>query len=722
MMASFIKTSMQLIGIIKERVDMFEETKADYRNALEYLNSITGNVEELKKNPMMMQDDGLVNTINNLEKIIREVYKLINSWEGYSNIFCFLYCHDLAKKLHRARNELQECLIAAEFGAKVALFSHITQDREHGLLPPQRRNRSQCAHPQDAGMVGSSSNTRSNHDYDGSDEAEQIGTVPAASNRPDWLNWLRRSTVAAATQILLLITVVAVALQPRLALPCWANVFDPQCSCLDTQNHATKRSKNDNNQMTNKQNPEVKGKTETRQQQEEHHHKNQNEHKPVMSCQEKNVVYKLVMAGRQADKFRDVQSKIDSYIIVFPFISHVDVTRRLDRIYKILLPNDNTTVPSSSEGSSHSHHLEYAEDVAQEMLPHGKEDEEFSFAELEMLPHGKEDGEFSFAELEAATNNFAPDRIIGKGGSSRVYLGRLADGREVAIKRFFAEVNNVTEFQEEYAIVSRIRHKHIIPLLGCCLEHYEKKITRSRWFWKRKVVDEPSNPLLVFDYMKNGSLDKHLHGSLSSSSPVTTSWSMRIGILLGVSQAIGYLHSHAERAPIIHRDIKPSNILLDSAWVPYLSDFGFSVTCGNGDIVDTLCTSIVIGTIGYIDPEYLITGRTNQAIDVYSFGIVMLELLTGLRARFTPEKKEGEEDAFNESLASFALPIIEAGELRKVLDRRPASEPTLRQLEALELVAQTAVCCLRLNQKDRPAILDVAAKLQVALDVIRGGE
>uniref|UniRef100_A0A0D9XV34 Uncharacterized protein n=1 Tax=Leersia perrieri TaxID=77586 RepID=A0A0D9XV34_9ORYZ len=230
MTASFIKTTMQLIGIIKERVEMFEETKADYKNALEYLNSITGHVEELKKNPTMMQDPGLVNTISNLEKITCEIYKVINSWEGYSNIFRFLYCHDLAKKLQRVRNELQECLIAAEFGVKVALFLHITQEREHDLLPPQQRNRSQCAPPQDAGMVGSSSDTRSIHDYDDSDEAEQIGAVPAASNRPGWLSWLWRSNVAAAAQILLLITVVAVALQPRLALPCWANGFDQQCS------------------------------------------------------------------------------------------------------------------------------------------------------------------------------------------------------------------------------------------------------------------------------------------------------------------------------------------------------------------------------------------------------------------------------------------------------------------------------------------------------------
>uniref|UniRef100_A0A0D9XV35 Protein kinase domain-containing protein n=1 Tax=Leersia perrieri TaxID=77586 RepID=A0A0D9XV35_9ORYZ len=375
-------------------------------------------------------------------------------------------------------------------------------------------------------------------------------------------------------------------------------------------------------------------------------------HEVVMSCQEKNVVYQSVMAGRQADKFRDVQSKIDSYI------SHVDVT----------------TVPSSFE---RYHHLEYAEDVAQAYI---------------LLPKDKEDEEFSFAELVAATNNFAPDRMIGKGSSSTVYMGRLADGREVAIKQFYKD-----KFQSEHErILSHIRHNDIIRLLGCCLEErHEKKITCFPWFWRRQVVEPSSNPLLVFEYMKNGSLDKHLHGSSSSSSsPVITSWRMRIEILLGVSQAIHCLHTQLDRV-VIHRDIRPSNILLDEAWVPHLSDFGFSVTGGNGNV---------------------------DALRETGFGVVMLELLTGLRAKFRPDKKEGEYDGFLDGLVSFTLPIIEAGKLQKVLDRRPEPKPTPRQLEAFELVAQTAVCCLRWNGKDRPAILGVVAKLQAALDLIRADD
>uniref|UniRef100_J3NA22 Protein kinase domain-containing protein n=1 Tax=Oryza brachyantha TaxID=4533 RepID=J3NA22_ORYBR len=325
-------------------------------------------------------------------------------------------------------------------------------------------------------------------------------------------------------------------------------------------------------------------------------------HELVMSCQEKGAVQRLVMAGRQAEKFRQVQSRIDSYLLVFPFISHMDITRRLDRIYRVLLLDD-----ASPSSDSRIHELDHAEEIAQEVVLH---------------VNGGEGQKFTVVELETATNNFASERLIGRGGVSNVYMGRLADGREVAIKHFpQAYYRSIEEFDAEHTILSlsHIRHDHIIRLFGCCME-----IEKISWFVKKRVMN-----VLVFEYMKNSSLDQHLHGSLSSSSPVTTSWSMRMEIPLGVSRAIEHLHNHAER-PVIHRDIKLSNVLLDAAWVPRLSDFGCSVIWD-----ERKCSHLpIVGTTGYLDPEYYATNTAKPGIDVYSFGVVMLEVLTGRKPIF----------------------------------------------------------------------------------------
>lgn len=239
-------------------------------------------------------------------------------------------------------------------------------------------------------------------------------------------------------------------------------------------------------------------------------------------------------------------------------------------------------------------------------------------------------------------------------------------------------------------ILPTLRHRHIIRLLGWCVAEKENS--------------------LVYEYMKNGSLHDHLHGgapSSSSPSPVTTSWRKRMEILLGISRAIEYLHSHAV-TPVIHRDVKASNILLDDTWAPRLADFGLSLKISWDDVKGR--NAPVMGTSGYADPEYISTRSLTLAMDVYSFGVVMLEVLTGKTATLVSNNKN--------SLVSFALPKIEAKKLEEVLDRRPAQKPTPRQLQAADLVAATAARCLCLQGKKRPAIPEVVAELKTAFELV----
>ncbi|KAM7263938.1 hypothetical protein ACFE04_001621 [Oxalis oulophora] len=299
-------------------------------------------------------------------------------------------------------------------------------------------------------------------------------------------------------------------------------------------------------------------------------------------------------------------------------------------------------------------------------------------------------------ELAAATNDFSLDNKIGSGSFGVVYRAKLSDGREVAIKRG-ETASKTKKFQEkesafdsELSFLSRLHHKHLVRLVGYCEEKEER--------------------LLVYDYMKNGSLYNHLHGKDNldkRSNMIINSWKMRIKIALDAARGIEYLHIYAV-PPIIHRDIKSSNILLDSNWTARVSDFGLSMLRpGSGKNNMPMKAA---GTVGYIDPEYYGLNVLTAKTDVYGLGVVLLELLTGKRAIF----KSGEDGATPVSIVDFAVPVIMAGELGKILDPR-VGPPEINEGEAVELVAYTAMHCVHLEGKDRPTISDIVANLERAL-------
>ncbi|KAJ4978024.1 hypothetical protein NE237_008804 [Protea cynaroides] len=306
--------------------------------------------------------------------------------------------------------------------------------------------------------------------------------------------------------------------------------------------------------------------------------------------------------------------------------------------------------------------------------------------------------EFSLAELAVATDNFSLENKIGAGSFGIVYKGKLADGREVAIKRGETSTKakkfqeKETAFESEIAFLSRLHHKHLVRLVGFCEEMDER--------------------LLVYEFMKNGALYDHLHSktNVEKNSSLLNSWKMRIKISLDAARGIEYLHNYAV-PPIIHRDIKSSNILLDENWMARVSDFGLSLM-GPGSPTGQYMSMRAAGTVGYMDPEYYGLNVLTVKSDVYGLGVVLMELLTGKRAIF---KVEGEGGGPT-SVVEYAVPKIMAGELESILDMR-VGPPAAHETEAVELVAYMAVHCVNLEGKERPTMADIVANLERALSL-----
>lgn len=318
-------------------------------------------------------------------------------------------------------------------------------------------------------------------------------------------------------------------------------------------------------------------------------------------------------------------------------------------------------------------------------------------------PSSFKDGadEFPLEILEKATKFFSREMKIGAGSFGTVYQGLLPDGREVAIKRGDSNPRNKRfqekedAFQSELAFLSRLNHKHLVSLIGFCVENDER--------------------LLVYEYMKNGALHDHLHPKNADfESPVISSWKMRIKILLDASRGIEYLHNYAV-PPIIHRDIKSSNILLDANWVARVSDFGLSLTGPNTE--EGHLETKAAGTVGYMDPEYYGTNQVTVRSDVYGFGVVMLEVLTGKRAIYKVEGGDGEPL----SVVDYAVPRIQVGEVGSIVDSRVVPSSS-QEAEALELIAHVAIQCVRLEGRERPTITDVVVNLETALALIGDGQ
>jgi serine/threonine protein kinase len=287
---------------------------------------------------------------------------------------------------------------------------------------------------------------------------------------------------------------------------------------------------------------------------------------------------------------------------------------------------------------------------------------------------------FSEEEIGQATDGFAEARVLGRGGHGVVYRGVLADGSTVAVKKSrVVDAKQVREFAREMLILSQINHRHVVKLLGCCLE--------------------VEVPMLVYEFVTNGSLSSHIHagGELLLLPPAA-----RLRVAAESADALAYMHSSAS-PPILHRDVKSANILLDADLAAKVSDFG---TSRLAPADEAAVATLVQGTLGYLDPEYLLTCQLTSKSDVYSFAVVMLELLTGRKA-FVPV--DNEEEEVDGSLAFWFLTAVQEGRHREIMD------PQVREelgVEVLDEAAEMVIQCLSMASEERPTMKEVADKLQ----------
>ncbi|XP_062095200.1 wall-associated receptor kinase 2-like [Humulus lupulus] len=284
---------------------------------------------------------------------------------------------------------------------------------------------------------------------------------------------------------------------------------------------------------------------------------------------------------------------------------------------------------------------------------------------------------FSEEELQRATNNFHEDRIVGKGGYGIVYKGILPNNKVVAIKKSKLGVQTETEqFINEVTVLLQISHRNVVRLLGCCLE--------------------TETPLLVYDFVGNGTLSHHIHEKCHES---PLSWDLRIKIAEEIARVLAYLHSECS-TPIIHRDVKTTNILLDENYIAKVSDFGASrlIPLNKSEL-----TTLVQGTLGYLDPEYFQTGQLTDKSDVYSFGVVLAELLTGKKA-VSFARVENERN-----LAMLFLNSMQEDFLLEILDKNIVKEG---RIEIIKEVAKLASMCLRVKGQERPTMKEVALELE----------
>ncbi|QCE08399.1 serine/threonine-protein kinase PBS1 [Vigna unguiculata] len=288
--------------------------------------------------------------------------------------------------------------------------------------------------------------------------------------------------------------------------------------------------------------------------------------------------------------------------------------------------------------------------------------------------------QFDLAIIEVATKKFSHENRIGEGGFGDVYKGILPDGREIAVKKLsHSSGQGAAEFKNEILLIAKLQHKNLVTLLGFCLEAEEK--------------------MLIYEFVPNKSLDYFLFDSYKSSQ---MKWSERYKIIQGISQGILYLHEHS-RLKVIHRDLKPSNILLDDNMNPKISDFGLARIVGVDQYQRK--TNRIVGTYGYMSPEYAMHGQFSEKSDVFSFGVIILEIVSA---------KKNARDVFSDDddLLSYAWDQWRDRTPLNILDQN--IKESCNHSEVIKCI-QIGLLCVQEKPHDRPTMTQVVSYLGSSL-------
>ncbi|XP_076958109.1 inactive protein kinase SELMODRAFT_444075-like [Bidens hawaiensis] len=290
---------------------------------------------------------------------------------------------------------------------------------------------------------------------------------------------------------------------------------------------------------------------------------------------------------------------------------------------------------------------------------------------------GKPPRWFTYAELEAATNGFSQDNFLAEGGFGSVHRGVLPDGQAVAVKQHkLASSQGDQEFCSEVEVLSCAQHRNVVMLIGFCMEDRRR--------------------LLVYEYVCNGSLDSHLYGHGQD----TLQWSARQKIALGAARGLRYLHEECRVGCIVHRDMRPNNILITHDFEPMVGDFGLARWQPDGDIEEE---TKVIGTFGYLAPEYAQSGQITEKADVYSFGVVLVELITGRKA-VDLKRPKGQQ-----CLAEWARPLLEEGLINELIDPRLGTSYSAHEIYCM---VNAASLCIKRDPNLRPRMSQVLRMLE----------
>ncbi|CAN7048279.1 unnamed protein product [Brassica oleracea var. botrytis] len=285
---------------------------------------------------------------------------------------------------------------------------------------------------------------------------------------------------------------------------------------------------------------------------------------------------------------------------------------------------------------------------------------------------------FTLRDLQLATNHFSKENIIGDGGYGVVYHGTLTNKTPVAVKKLLNNPGQVDkDFRVEVEAIGHVRHKNLVRLLGYCVEGTHR--------------------MLVYEYMNNGNLEQWLHGDMSHQGHLT--WEARIKVLVGTAKALAYLHEAIE-PKVVHRDIKSSNILMNDSFDAKLSDFGLAKLLGADK---SYVSTRVMGTFGYVAPEYANSGLLNEKSDVYSFGVVLLEAITG---RYPVDYERPKEEVH---MVEWLKLMVQQKQFEQVVDKELEIKPTTSELKRALL---TALRCVDPDADKRPKMSQVARMLE----------